>query len=152
MQYQERFGDESPLDSIIHHVRAMARDTAMLRVLGPNPEASARFTERLIASEVGQTALEGTGKKAARAAGNLFGKAGQFRRMFDLVSGRLDSPGNSTFAAIDESNRNVLQAANPPDPRSRDPRWLETRDDLIRSYEAHAVAMAILAREARLKK
>lgn len=111
LEYQDRFGDENPLDTIIHHVRAMSRDIAMLRVLGPNPEATARYTEKLIASEAGQTALEGTGKKAARAAGNLFGKAAQFRRMFDLVSGRLDNAGNSTFAAIDETNRNVLQAA-----------------------------------------
>lgn len=111
MEYQAKFGDDSPLDTIINHIRAMSRDTAMLRIMGPNPEASARYVEKLIASEKGAVAMETTGKRAARAAANLYGGAARFRRTFDLVSGRLDNPGNSTFAAIDESNRNILQAA-----------------------------------------
>jgi len=111
MEYQQKFGDESPFDTIIQHIRAMSRDVAMLRVMGPNPEAAARYAEKLIASEKGAVALETVGKKAARAAGNLYGGAARFRRTFDLVAGRLDNAGNSTFAAIDESNRNILQAA-----------------------------------------
>ncbi len=111
MEYQERFGEEAPFDTIIHHIRSMSRDTATLRVLGYNPLASVRYVEKLIAQGQGTAALQGVGKTAARLAGNLFGKAERFRRLYDLTAGNINSPGNSTFAAIDESNRNVLQSA-----------------------------------------
>jgi hypothetical protein len=111
MQYQQRFGEDSPHDAILGHYRTMARDIAMLRVLGPSPMASVRYAEKLIAQGQGRAALEAVGNKAARLAGNLFGPAQRFRRMFDLVSGNLNHAENSTVAAIDETNRNIVMSA-----------------------------------------
>jgi hypothetical protein len=108
---QAKWSGENVFDTIINHVRSMSRDTALMRVLGPNPSASAAYVEKLIASEAGQTALESVGAKAARAAGDALGVPSRFRRNFDLVTGRLDQPDNSTFAAIDETNRNVTYSA-----------------------------------------
>lgn len=111
MTYQERFGNEDPFDTLVNHIRGMSRDVAILRILGPNPSASIQYAERLIGQGRGKAALQATGKKAAKLAGNLFGDAQRFRRQWEMVSGNLSSPGNSTFAALDETNRNVLQAA-----------------------------------------
>jgi len=111
LAYQGRFGNEAPFDTLIHHVRSFSRDIATLRILGTNPEGSVRYAEQLIAQGRGEAALQGIGKAAARLAGNLFSKAARFRNLWNMVSGGLSMPGNSTFAVIDETNRNVLQAA-----------------------------------------
>ena len=111
LAYNERFGNDAPFDSMIHHVRSMSRDLAILRVLGSNPSASIHYAEQLIAQEAGKEALGAVGKKASRLAGNKFGGAERFRRQWEMVAGNLSMPGNSTFAVLDETNRNVLQSA-----------------------------------------
>jgi hypothetical protein len=111
LEYQGRFGNEAPFDTIIHHIRSFSRDIGTLRVLGTSPDASVRYAEQLIASEHGQGAMEGIGNAAARMAGNKFNKASRFTNLYNMVSGGLSSAGNSTAAILDETNRNVLQSA-----------------------------------------
>ncbi len=107
----DRFGETNLIDTIYGHIHGMARDIAMMRLFGPTPEATARYVERLIAKERGETALESIGPKASRQAGNLFGPAAKFRRNFDLLAGRLSGPEHSGWAVADEANRNALYAA-----------------------------------------
>lgn len=38
LKYQKEFGREDPLSVMLDHVRALATDTAMIEILGPNPD------------------------------------------------------------------------------------------------------------------
>jgi hypothetical protein len=107
----DRFSQENLIDVVLHHVRSMSRDIAMMRSMGASPEATARYIERLIAKERGEGALESVGKSAMRQAGNLFGGAKRFRRNFDLVSGAMSAAEHSGFAVVSEANRSLVYAA-----------------------------------------
>lgn len=43
LEYHKEFGVGSVFDVVINHLDAMARDTAMMEVFGPNPEATRKF-------------------------------------------------------------------------------------------------------------
>ena len=40
MEYQTRFGSPDPFKTMMEHINGMSRDIAMLKVLGPNPDAT----------------------------------------------------------------------------------------------------------------
>ena len=39
MEYQARFGNGDPYKTMLDHINSMSRDIAMLKILGPNPDA-----------------------------------------------------------------------------------------------------------------
>lgn len=43
MEYSEQFGQGTPYDAMMGHIEGMARDTAALEILGPNPDATLRW-------------------------------------------------------------------------------------------------------------
>ena len=45
MQYSESFGSGTPYDAMMGHIESLARDTAALEVLGPNPDATLRWVK-----------------------------------------------------------------------------------------------------------
>lgn len=67
LAYQDRFGTD-PFDAMMSHIDVMARDTALLQVLGPNPDATLRWLDqrtRKAAAE--RDAAEGGRKWSERA-------------------------------------------------------------------------------------
>ena len=79
MAYNERFGETDPFSAMVSHIDGMARDIAMMEVLGPNPSAMLRWMEERI------------GRDRSRG-------AYAFRRMWDagsVVSFGSDSPGTN---------------------------------------------------------
>jgi len=40
LEYNDRFGDSDIYGSMMHHLENMAHDTALLEILGPNPDKS----------------------------------------------------------------------------------------------------------------
>ena len=48
MAYQSKFGDEDVISTIYQHLESISRDTAMMRALGPNPNAGFRYLVDLI--------------------------------------------------------------------------------------------------------
>ena len=61
----------SPYEAMMGHIASMANDTAMMRILGPNPEATKRFMLDLLDREAGRLALAagaGAGKGELAAA------------------------------------------------------------------------------------
>tara|TARA_R100000742_G_C4278270_1_gene100884 strand:- start:60 stop:2633 length:2574 start_codon:yes stop_codon:yes gene_type:complete len=40
MEYQTRFGSPDPFKTMMEHINGMSRDIAMLKILGPNPDAT----------------------------------------------------------------------------------------------------------------
>lgn len=111
LEYHERFGDGDPFNAILSHVNGLSRDIAMLRVLGPNPDASIRYVERLVGERRGEQALAKTGRAGARAAGRLSRAQPRIRDLYAAVSGHLNVAANETFANAAAANRNVLTSA-----------------------------------------
>jgi hypothetical protein len=68
LAYNEQFGHATPWDAMMGHVHRMARDTAMMEVLGPNPQATVRWMKDTIekdAMERGSLADRRAATKAA---------------------------------------------------------------------------------------
>lgn len=88
--YNDRFGNGSLVEGIIHRLEKSARATALMETLGPNPEAMLDRLRRDLAKE-----LQGQGDaKAARALGGKHIDA-----LFAEVSGATRSADNKDLAA-----------------------------------------------------
>ncbi len=111
LQYQERFGDADVFTLVMGHVEVMSRDTALIQVLGPNPEASLRFMENLIDQALAKGAIFQTGKAAARLAERIAGPKATLRNEFGVLTGRVNQPANPALANVMAANRNVLVSA-----------------------------------------
>jgi hypothetical protein len=46
LQYQQRFGNPDPFDSMMGHIDNMARDIAMMERLGPNPASTITYLQQ----------------------------------------------------------------------------------------------------------
>lgn len=96
--YNERYGRSTPWDAMMGHVHLMARDTAMMEVLGPNPAATVRWMKDLAAKE----AHEQGGRAAIKAAEK---GAYAIDQMMDVLTGRANRPVNETGALVGASIR-----------------------------------------------
>lgn len=111
LEYQERFGEGDPFQTILAHINGMAKDIATMRILGPNPDASVRFMEGLVAEARGAQALEKKGRAAMRAAGGTMQGRPAIRDLYAVVSGQIYHPDNQFWAGVSAANRNVLTSA-----------------------------------------
>jgi hypothetical protein len=97
--YNDKFGQSSPWDAMMGHVRGMSRDIAMMEVLGPNPAATVRWmkdvTEQSAAMKGDQRARD-----AARKAGNTID------RLWGVLTGEADRPHSTTLAHVGSAVRN----------------------------------------------
>lgn len=108
LAYQERFGEADPFSAMISHLKGMARDIALMEVLGPNPSATLRFMEATalkraaeLDAESGGTAASSRARSAARSA----------RTMYDFQTGTANAPINNTAARTFAGLRSFLQSA-----------------------------------------
>lgn len=113
LAYNESFGQGSVFEAVIAHLDGLARDTALMRVLGPNPKAGFEF-------------LVQTAEKAATTqpwklgAFNRIGfsdpvnkvsaKAVTARTMLGLITGEANRPGNEMVANFLSGTRHFLVA------------------------------------------
>ncbi len=111
LEYQERFGGLDPFNIVIGHIDGMARDIAMMNVLGPNPSSTLRFMQALIDAETGEAAIRGVGKKAARAALKIGAKDTALVDTFNYISGALEHSPNPGVADFLQGTRNILSAS-----------------------------------------
>ena len=105
MDYNERFGKGGIVDGVLSGVEHSARNAAVMRTLGTNPEAMFRH-------------VVDTLRNRAHEAGDFgrvdgFGKAGTSAndRILDVVTGKANIPGNATLASIGSGVRNLQQLA-----------------------------------------
>ena len=102
LQYQQRFGNPDPFDSMMGHIDNMARDIAMMERLGPNPASTLTY-------------LKQTMRKAAagdaRAENRANRKSAQLDDLYGAIMGRNNSPVDSTFSYTMAGTRQLLQAA-----------------------------------------
>ena len=63
MEYQTRFGSPDPFKTMMEHINAMARDISMLKILGPNPDATHTWALGMIKKQMKiDAAAEAQGK------------------------------------------------------------------------------------------
>ena len=111
IEYEERFGDADVFTLIMGHTELMARDTALIQVMGPQPEATLQFMENVVDQSKAVEAVAETGPKAARAAGRVGLPKRALRDTFNVLNGRTNQPVNQTWANVSAANRNILISA-----------------------------------------
>lgn len=63
MEYQTRFGSPDPFKTMMEHINGMARDISMLKILGPNPDATHTWAMGMIKKQMKiDAAAEAQGK------------------------------------------------------------------------------------------
>lgn len=111
LEYQREFGTGNLYEHIITSLDRMARDTALLEILGPYPEATLRYQERLIDKAQAQGAISLTGKLAAKAAGKIGAPKVQLNALYKTVTGRTGITANETLGVWMGSIRGILTSA-----------------------------------------
>jgi hypothetical protein len=62
----DAFGQhQSPFHTMLNHISGMADDIAAMRILGPNPDATMRFAQNVLAREAKRLAVEGENQTPA---------------------------------------------------------------------------------------
>ncbi|MEM9726800.1 MAG: hypothetical protein AAF909_15260 [Pseudomonadota bacterium] len=104
LEYNEEFGRTNPFDAMINHLEGMARDIALMRVLGPNPQGG---LEHLIQAATRRAKLSGNADVVKRV--EIAAKSAQ--PIMDIITGAANVPVRETFARIMAGTRNVLASA-----------------------------------------
>jgi hypothetical protein len=99
MEYMKEYGEGSLYDSMIGHVSAMARDTALVERYGPNPETTFRKQ-----ADIAQRA-DGAGSWDNRAAFNTP------EAYWNILTGKTGTPENRIIARVGQDARNLQTAA-----------------------------------------
>lgn len=102
MAYNDRFGVSDAFSSMMGHLDAMARDIASMEVLGPNPTATLRFMDTLMAK--GQ-AMSGGALDGAQSSSHLMWN------MWGQYTGSSNAPVNGKMASFFSGTRQILQSA-----------------------------------------
>lgn len=105
LAYAEEFGNGNAFDAMVGHLEGMARDTAALEVLGPNPDATLRFVKDTL--EQRAKIDRDPGSAAIKRAQNA-GK--DIDALWDEYNGAHLNPRNETLALV-FSNLRALQTA-----------------------------------------
>ena len=102
MEYQEKFGTENAFDAMVGHMDTMARDIAMMEVLGPNPDLTIRFLKDTIRKDAdGDAVKENAATKASYA----------IDVNYSAINGTINAPIDGMFANTFAGLRQVLQSA-----------------------------------------
>ncbi len=104
MQYNEHFGGTNPFDSIVSHLDGMARDIALMRNFGPNPQAGLDHALQVLEKSA-NLALDD--KMAAK----LAAKSKLAKAMLGQMDGSGNVPANHAWAAFFAGTRQMLTAA-----------------------------------------
>lgn len=137
LAYQRRFGDPDVFGSIIGEIDRLARDTAIMEVLGPYPRASLQGMKDVIDASRGRAAIEATGRKGRQLAETV-GKHRFLDATFDQVTGRANIPADAGWARASQSNRNLVTAA-----RLGSAIWVSFGDIATNTLTAHMTGTPI---------
>lgn len=96
--YNDKFGQASPWDAMMGHVRGMSRDIALMEILGPNPAATVRWMKDVAIKDA---AVRGTNedRRAATKAGDTID------RLYGVITGEADQVGSETLAQLGSAVR-----------------------------------------------
>ncbi|WP_414902458.1 hypothetical protein ACMT1E_04310 [Sphingomonas flavalba] len=106
MAYQERFGTGSAFDAMMGHIDGMARDIALMEVMGPNPRATLRWMQDGLQKAAATDGAPGIGAVDAARGATL-----KLDHLYDVVSGQMNSPVNQMAARQMSGVRSFLTSA-----------------------------------------
>lgn len=122
--YNDKFGATDPFRAIVSHLEGMARDIALMRVLGPNPQAGLEhaiqvgqrqlakdFEGRRTAAKTDAAKLHQVAKAQRRAENRLNRRVVHARAMLGSVTGANNVPADGFWGAFFAGTRQVLTAA-----------------------------------------
>lgn len=93
------YGEGQIFESLMGHIRDVAREYGLLRIMGPNPDSTARAI------------VDQAEKEGARMLGGFVGTRHHLESVFDQVTGRAQSPTNEVMARIGRGVADWLRAA-----------------------------------------
>ena len=96
LAYQKKYGVDNLYGAMMGHIRTLSRETAMMEILGPNPEAGFRVLYDATAKELGP---------------GRFGYLSQAKAVWEAVSGQVDRPGSVRVAQIQGGLQDILVSA-----------------------------------------
>lgn len=108
LRYNEAFGTDDPFTTIVTVLDGYARDTAMMRVLGPNPTAGITYLGQLAQKQAREQPWTTRRSQSVREAEKASRKA---RAMLDLHSGASQVPVDGLMAEFLAGTRAVLVSA-----------------------------------------
>lgn len=108
MKYQEEFGGGDVFSIMMNHIDGMARDVAMLEILGPNPNSTIRFLKTQVTKQAKEIDAKNNNSKASDKLQAAFNK---FDDMFDYISGKAHIPTHEGVARTFAGLGNLLTAA-----------------------------------------
>lgn len=106
LRYQERFGSGNAFDTMMGHIEGMARETALMEVMGPNPAATLEWLKDVVKKRAAQD---------RSAVGDVFDKArvaaNSMDNLYGIATGSLNSPVSATWARRMGGVRSFLTSA-----------------------------------------
>lgn len=141
LDYNRQFGTTNPFDAMVSGIHAMARDVALMRVLGPNPKLGLEY-----AIQVAQKRASGAADEKMEAA--VRNKAATVRAMLGHISGAGNVPVSLAWANFFGGTRKILTSI-----QLGSALLSSTTDTVTISVAAQAVGMKgrnVLARSAQL--
>jgi hypothetical protein len=113
--YNQAFGRADPFTTVVTQLSGLARDTALMRVLGPNPAAGLEFAIQ-VADQMARRRPWDVGRKLGPfgfndAADKVGARAKLARNMLAFVTGAANEPYRERVASFMAGTRNVLTSA-----------------------------------------
>lgn len=102
LEYQQRFGNPDPFDTMMGHISNMSRDIALMERLGPNPSATVNWLKQTIQKA-------GAGNKKAESRATSHSK--RIDELYGAILGTNNAPVNGFWASTFAGTRQVLQSA-----------------------------------------
>lgn len=106
MDYAERFGAGTAYDAMMGHVQGMARDTSLMEILGPNPNATVAWLKDTITKSA-ETDKAANSKGVDRA----YASTQRIDKLYTELTGAAHRPENRTMALVFSNIRSVQTAA-----------------------------------------
>lgn len=104
--YQAKFGAGTAFDAMMGHIDGMARDIALMEILGPNPAATVGWLKDTIEKSAATATDPGS-----KAIDKAFAGTKQIDRLYDEISGGAGRPENHTLALRFSTLRSLQTSA-----------------------------------------
>ncbi|MEO1637781.1 MAG: hypothetical protein AAFU41_00870 [Pseudomonadota bacterium] len=112
LDYNRRFGTTDPFSAMINGLHGMARDVALMRVLGPNPRAGLQFAGQTATKRAAETAAAAKTTAQREAAAKLEARVSKWvtrsQTMLAHEMGDVNVPESTFWAAFFAGTRSVL--------------------------------------------
>lgn len=108
--YHEQYGSGDVFSLMMGHIDGMARDTALMQVLGPNPTAQIRYMGDIVERDLRERAAA-EGLPTDRLESRARASRKRIEGMFEHFTGAVNAPINGRAARTFAGLRSVLQSA-----------------------------------------